>query len=172
MSGEIGITELKCAEKILEVTPRVMNQIRTHMRDIAQNSAIELTVPQFRILNRLNKYSTNYSELAAWIGVSLPGISRMMEGLVLRGLVERDRSSVDRRHVGLRLSERGKKIVQETRLQAQLRFAEKFRNLPEDVCAEMLSALETLDRILFKIENKASYQNGVPVISEPRGATL
>src|SRR5262245_43856422 len=107
---------LECARHLLEVIPRAMRSIRTEMRRKAQP---ELTVPQFRVLARLSISPATNGEVAEWIGVSVPAMSRMVELLARRGYVQKERQSEDRRQVRLLLSAKGKSHFLKIRGQAQ-----------------------------------------------------
>ena len=133
-----------CAEKILEIVPEIMNALRTEMR---QQAKFELTVPQFRVLARLNKSKTTSSDLAEWIGVSLPSISRMIEILVKRELVNRVSNPRDRREVSLELTLKGKNHFLEIKKRAQESFARKIENLGSDEKLKLITGLDILNSL-------------------------
>ena len=59
----------------------------------------ELSVSQFRILDRLTDGTAAGSSLADWLAVKPPSITVAVDGLVKRGLVERGEDPDDRRLV-------------------------------------------------------------------------
>ncbi len=97
--------EFECARDILDTVPMVMQVMRTTMRSAAKE---QLTVPQFRVLVKLGKGCCSNTELAEWIGNSEAAMSRMVDGLVKKGLVTRDAESRDRRQVKLSLTPKGR----------------------------------------------------------------
>src|SRR5690348_10012475 len=107
---------LDFAKKILDVIPSVMRAIRTEVRSFAKP---ELTVPQFRILNQLSISASSNRELAEWMGVTSPTMSRMVNALVDRALIERSYGRRDRRQVGLSLTTKGRKTVETIRTAVQ-----------------------------------------------------
>lgn len=95
--------DYECAKAILDMAPRLMRFIRQQMR-----AASELSVPQFRVLAHLSQAPATNTELAERQGTTTPTMCRIVNGLVDRGLVRRDRSeSADRRQVSLHLTKKG-----------------------------------------------------------------
>lgn len=95
-----------CAREILDVTPAIMQALRMQMREQRHQ---DLSVPQFRTLAFLNRYpGSSLSAVAEFIGLTLPTMSVLVEGLVQRGLVDRLHDPVDRRRVLLTLTPAGK----------------------------------------------------------------
>ena len=95
-----------CAREILDVTPNIIQAIRVQMR--AQHHH-DLSVPQFRTLAFLSRHpGSSLSAVAEHIGLTLPTMSVLIEGLVQRGLVDRVADVRDRRRVLLTLTPEGK----------------------------------------------------------------
>ena len=87
----------ECARQVLEAVPLVMLAIRTEMR---RHRGSDLSVPQFRVLVYLNRHAgASLSDIAEHMGLTLPSMSKMIDGLVLRGLVLRRTNPADRRRV-------------------------------------------------------------------------
>ncbi len=71
----------------------------------------EITVPQWVVLRALyDKEAVNLNNIADEIGVDKSTLSRMVERLVQKGLVDRG-AGKDRRSVNLALTKAGRKIV-------------------------------------------------------------
>jgi len=95
---------------VLEIIPRAMRLIRGEMRQHAKG---QLTVPQFRILVRLNKFNTQtHKELAEWMGVTPATLTRMIDTLVKRRLVSRNTGKSDRRITFLNPTATGRALAQ------------------------------------------------------------
>lgn len=110
-----------CAQEVLEAIPLVMRLIRNYMRQHRSG----LTVPQFRTLCYLsNTPQSSLSDVADFIGLSLPAMSRMVDGLVDKGLLDRRTCQNDRRHVRLSVTPLGETTVAESRQLAQEQLAE------------------------------------------------
>lgn len=127
-----------CAHEVLEAVPMVMRLIRSYMRQHRSG----LTVPQFRTLCYLSSAPrSSLSDAADFIGLSLPAMSRMVDGLVEKGLIDRRTCQNDRRHVRLSVTPLGETTVAESRQRAQEQLAAVVGQLsPEeqrDVAATM-----------------------------------
>ena len=122
----------ECARGVLETVPLVMRVIRGELR---KHGARELSVPQFRTLNFLSGHKgASLSEVAEHIGLTLPSMSTLVDGLVTRNFAVRRTHADDRRRVTLELTERG---------QSTLRTA---RDATQDYLAEQLETLSSEDR--------------------------
>jgi DNA-binding MarR family transcriptional regulator len=145
----MGVSTDECAREVLEVVPLVMRTIRTDMR---RHRAPELTVPQYRTLAFVNRNEgASLSNVAEHIGLTLPSMSKLMDGLVVRGLVTRQPHTGDRRRVTLALTEHGRTMLKSTHDAAQACLARRLAELTaaeraivaQAMCA--LSPIFTLD---------------------------
>src|SRR4051812_40889160 len=116
-------------QKFIEVIPRTMWAIRYGMRSVSRT---ELTVPQFRVMAALWHGPKTNSALAESIGISVPAMSRLVDGLVGSGIVVRTQNPQDRRQVGLELSPEGRKRFSKFRKCTQDLFSEKFAALSQE----------------------------------------
>ena len=93
------------AAEVLEVIPAIMDALRHAMR---RHVGEQLTVPQFRCLNFIAlQPGASVSAVAAFLGVTLPTASTMVERLVRAGDVEPRTSAEDRRRSQLHLTRAG-----------------------------------------------------------------
>src|SRR4051794_40759410 len=102
----MALSHSENATLLLETVPRAMRNIRTEMRGVAEG---KFTVPQFRILNQLRREPLTNRELASWMGVTPPTMSRMIEALETKSLIQRERSESDLRVQRLTLTPLGKR---------------------------------------------------------------
>jgi DNA-binding MarR family transcriptional regulator len=110
LQGEIilSATPQQCARAILDVTPNIMQTLRVQMRAQRQH---DLSVPQFRTLAFLSRHpGSSLSAAAEHIGLTLPTMSVLIEGLVQRDLVYRVPDARDRRRVLLTLTAAGQSL--------------------------------------------------------------
>ncbi len=84
------------------------------------------------------------SEVAEHLGFSLPSASRLVDGLVARGALERAVSQLDRRRVALTLSERGEADLEAARKGATASLAERLLALPPAERSMLVHGLEAL----------------------------
>jgi DNA-binding MarR family transcriptional regulator len=114
-------------------------------RNMRQQRIGGLSVPQFRTLCLLARIPTaNLGDLAEHLGSSQPSASRLVSGLVTRGLVTRKECADDRRQVTLVLTARGKDVQAKSHRATQQRLAEEIAHLPEDKRRTIVGAMEIL----------------------------
>ncbi len=113
MRENVASSVEECAREILDDVPLAMRTIRAQLR---KNGAIEISIPQFRTLVFINRRSgASLSDAADHLGLMLPSMSAMVDGLVSRNLVNRRTDSQDRRRMTLTLTERGRTTLQRAR---------------------------------------------------------
>lgn len=135
-----------CAGEVLDTVPLIMQFIRVEMR---RSRGPGVSVPQFRVLTYLNRTEgASLSAVADRVGLSLPAMSRLVDGLVRRELVRREESAEDRRRVTLRLTNLGKELVRTSRVGAQAHLAEALTALAPSDRAEVAEAMRRL-RLVF-----------------------
>src|SRR5512143_1921672 len=102
-----------CAQEILEVVPIVMRTIRAELR---RHRTADLSVPQFRTLAFIDRnVDASLSDVTEHIGLTLPSMSKIVDGLVARKLVTRQTHPTDRRRMTLTLTARGQTALQTSR---------------------------------------------------------
>jgi DNA-binding MarR family transcriptional regulator len=131
-----------CAQEILEVVPAVMRAIRAEMR---RHRTADLSVPQFRTLAFINgKVDASLSDVAEHIGLTLPSMSKIVEGLVVRKFVTRQTHAIDRRRMTLALTARGKTALQTSRDATRACLSEDLASLTERQRETIMQAMEIL----------------------------
>ena len=141
-----------CAQEILEVVPAVMRAIRAEMR---RHRSADLSVPQFRTLAFIDRNSdASLSDVAEHIGLTLPSMSKMVEGLVVRKLVTRQTHLTDRRRMTLALTARGLTALQASREATRACLAEDMSALSDRQRATIAQAMEIL-RPVFTVQGEA-----------------
>lgn len=88
------------------------------------------------------------AELAAEEDISPPALSGNVDRLEAAGLVERVRSSDDRRRVGLRLTEKGSQLLRRVRARRTTWLAERLATLTPAELEAIEVALPSLRRLL------------------------
>ena len=117
----MAVTPRETASELLDVVPRIMRALRVEMR---RHRAADLSVPEFRALGFLDHYAgASLSDVAAHIGLTLPSMSKLIDGLVGRKLVTREFDPTDRRCVTLTVTARGRAILEAARAPTQAYLA-------------------------------------------------
>ncbi|MGD0879418.1 MAG: MarR family winged helix-turn-helix transcriptional regulator [Anaerolineales bacterium] len=130
--------------ELLEIVPQLMRVIRDQMR---QHRTADLSVPEFRTLGFLNQHSgSSLIAVAEHIGLSPASMSRLVDGLVRRSLVKRERKqdAVDRRYVTLGLTANGRAILKSARASTQAYLAEVLTVLSPAEQAMVVQAMQLL----------------------------
>lgn len=134
--------EQRLAKRILDVIPMSMAQIRGEMRGAKPS---DLSVPQFRILASIFHGRNRVGEMAKHLGVSQPAMSKMVEALVGKGLVQRDTHAKDRRQVPLKFTDTGKKIFMKVRKELQLKLSKRIEGMTSEDCVALERGLEQIE---------------------------
>lgn len=148
-----------CARELLEVMPLVMQDLRRTMRS---HSAPDLRVPELRSLAFLrHNPGSNLTDLAEYIGVSLPSMSKLVDTLTYRGYIDRKPDPGDRRRVRLGLTESGQAVLSSAREAVKRAFAQRLAKLAPAELDSVTRGLELLHQ-LFRT---------VPGMGEPAATT-
>lgn len=129
---------------LMDVVPLIMNHLRAETR-----RQLSLSMPQLRTLLFLYHHeNTSLSEVADYVGLKLPSMSKTVNSLVVRKLVTRGSSPRDRRCIRLKLSSSGLGELMRTRQHIEARLSETLVALTPEQQAEIAVALQSL-RPLF-----------------------
>jgi len=143
-------THEHCAREILETVPVVMRFIRDQIR---RRRAAALSLPQFRALVFLSRVkNSSLSAVAEHLGLSLPAMSRLINGLVDSRLVGRQTVSTNRRKIALALTAQGGATLEKVRGEIRMRLADVMKNLP---VAEQKSVCRSMGILHGVFENRA-----------------
>jgi DNA-binding MarR family transcriptional regulator len=139
------VNHKQCAREILETVPAVMRFIRDQVR---RRRATALSLPQFRTLAFLSRVkNSSLSATAEHLGLSLPAMSRLINGLVNHRLVERQTVSTNRRQIALTLTGRGRETLEKVRSEIRLSLANAVKNLPIAEQESVQRAMQILNRV-------------------------
>src|SRR5262245_40633063 len=98
----LGAREPVATEAAVRGLARLSRQVEITLADF------QLSLSQFRILDRLARGNAAGRSLAEWLAVKPPSITALVDGLVQRGLVERGVDASDRRRVDHGLTVQGR----------------------------------------------------------------
>jgi DNA-binding MarR family transcriptional regulator len=116
-----------CAREVLATVPVVMRFIRDQVR---RGRVTGLSLPQFRALTFLDRVKdSSLSAVAGHLGLTLPAVSRLINGLVAGGLVRRQTVSTNRRQVALTLTAKGQAGLEKVRSEIRRQLAGWLRML-------------------------------------------
>lgn len=119
-----------CAREIMETVPQIVQAIRVEMR---LGHGANISIPQFRTLRFIQRNpKSSLSNLADYLGLTPPSVSKLVEGLVNQKLINRQESSTDRRRLTLELTQTGDSIVNLARANAQANLAQTLGCLSDN----------------------------------------
>jgi DNA-binding MarR family transcriptional regulator len=108
----------------------------------------ELGESQMWVLQALIRGKQLTSELARHHNVTDPTMTRIIDGLVDRGYVERQHDREDRRRIYLRLTPAGREIAEQARRQFCAVLAEFLSPLSDDQLADIMRAFQHIRSLL------------------------
>lgn len=94
-------------------------------------TAVDLTLPQYRVLILLAEGNEAASALAEKLAVSRPSVTGVVDGLVARGLVGRITVPDDRRRVDHDLTDAGRRLLDRAETEVEQRLGEIAAHRPE-----------------------------------------
>ena len=98
------------AQRWSEIMPLILRKLNTEAGEAANQ--LELSMSQSAVVSYLSeKKETTMGELSDHISVSLSAMTGVVDRLVQKGAVSRDRDESDRRVVRVRLTAAGKKLA-------------------------------------------------------------
>src|SRR4051812_27896856 len=135
----------ECADGLLETIPLLMRVIRTNVRTTA---GAEFSVPQFRALAFLgrNQYAM-LSDVAAFLGLTHPAASKLIDGLVDAKLVNRENHATDRRRISLELTSAGHRRYASVLSAAREFLSSAMDQLSDEDRAGVTTSMQTLQRV-------------------------
>lgn len=135
-------TTEESARELLEVVPLVMRDIRCQMRS---GRSPDLTVPQFRTLAFVNRNEgPSLLDVANHMGLTPPSTCRLVDGLIIRGMMTRQDNPADRRRVRLAVTPRGLAILEASRQRTMTYLADKLRDVSSEDREVIVKAMEAL----------------------------
>lgn len=136
------ITPEEAARELLEVVPTITREIRSEMRS---RRSPDLTVPQFRTLAFVNRHvGSSLLEVANHLGIAPPSASRLVDGLILRGLMTREDHPADRRRIRLTITQSGQKSCENSRQGTLAYLADKLSSISTDDREVIFKAMKAL----------------------------
>lgn len=146
-----------CADRLVEVALLSMRIMRPHLLATVP----DLTMAQFRTMMRVFQHpGCTPSDVADRLGIARPTASRLVDGLVRRGLVSRGAGDGDRRRVVLRLTPDGARRVAASRRAVRRGMVELLSGLPAPALAAACDILRQLANALGSKPQRRELRRG------------
>ena len=120
---------------------------------------VRTNVVRHRILKCLERRGPHHlTEVSATLGVKKNTLSELLDRMVRDGLVARELSPDDRRVVRLRITRAGKAAIQEFENSLMGNIGQYLKGLDAEDRRDLVTAMESLTRILERHERTAGAQ--------------
>lgn len=137
-------TPAECADAVLDVVPAVMDAVRDAMR---QHVDAHFSVPQFRCLNFIHREpGCAVGAVAAFLGVTMPTASAMVDRLVRAGAVRPETAPEDRRRTQLHITPQGRAQLRVIRRAAHDDLSRALARHPPQALQALQAGLAVLAR--------------------------
>jgi DNA-binding MarR family transcriptional regulator len=136
----------KLSQQFLNTIPTAMSFLAQAIKDGAQEG---LGVTQFRILSNIDSGIKRVKDIAEMNGVSQPAISKMVESMVAKNLIIRQKDGQDRRSSLLAMTIKGRDLYEEVELKASMQVIEKLNGMSEIEMKEIQVALEKIESLVL-----------------------
>lgn len=147
---------LACARGVMEVVPSVMDTLRGAMR--AQVGE-PLSVPQFRALGFVARQpGGTVGELAAFLGVTMPTASALVERLARAGALRQAEDPADRRRQRLQITGSGRALLGGIASGARRELAERLAACTPSELVALDAGLAVMRRLSDPPQGRASAQ--------------
>ena len=145
-------------DQVLMCLRRVIRATDLHSRRLAKISG--LTAPQILLLQAIRKLEgAAIRQLADEVSLSQATVTNILDRLEKRGLVRRERSTIDKRRVHVHLTESGIETLKGAPTALQDHFARQFNDLDEWERTMIVAALQ---RVAFMMD--ADHIDASPVL--------
>ena len=143
MISEVTLSPELVADDLRPVLLRLARELRKETEQLG------VTARQATLLWLVKRSpGLSLAELAAEEGISPPALSGYVDRLERAGLLVRERSTVDRRRVGLRLTDDGVKLMRRIRARRTTWLAERLDDLDPAQLAAIDAAIPALRRLV------------------------
>ena len=134
---------------------RILRATDSYARDLAQSAG--LTAVQFRALQLIaEKGHCTATEISQRMLVSQATVTALVDKLVRKGMVTREKSHTDRRQTNITLTELGRATVDNAPDPLQQQFVKKFKALEDWEQSMIVASLERVATMLNAADIDAS----------------
>lgn len=138
---------MKKYEALLVSLRKVIRAIDLYSKKLSKETG--LTSPQLIVLQNIAANDgVMVKDIAASINLSSATVTSILDRLESRSFVIRERSTVDKRKVGLHLTEQGKIAIKDSPTPLQNHFIKRFEAMEEWEQTQMLATMERLAKMM------------------------
>ncbi len=142
-----GTLDLNSINEVLVALRRVIRATDLHSKHLAKTTG--LTAPQILLLQTLrDKGEVTIGELANKMSLSQATVTTILDRLEKRGLVYRERSTLDKRKVHAYLTDTGFEMLKDAPMPLQEQFTRQFNDLHEWEQTMIISSLQRVAQMM------------------------
>jgi len=160
---------MKKYEELLVSLRRVIRAVGLYSKKL--NKEMGLTSPQLIVLREISlQDGIMVKEIARHINLSSATVTSILDRLEGRSLVLRERSTIDKRRVGLHLTESGCTAIKDSPRPLQAHFIHRFEALESWEQTQMLATMQRIAKMMDAEELDAAPLLGVGQIFSQKPA--
>jgi DNA-binding MarR family transcriptional regulator len=139
-------------EEFFNLVPRMMKRVHENSDAEGPKPMVDYTPAQVNTLRAIaSRPEWRMSDLSQRLRVSAGSLTTMINRLIEAGLVQRNRSDLDRRVVTVKLTQNGRELLQASRQRAVRNLQALLADLPADEQARLNQALSVIVDVLGKV---------------------
>jgi MarR family transcriptional regulator, organic hydroperoxide resistance regulator len=146
MNGTKG-APAELARRLAILAPKIMGAFHSLQRHHAAGSAITMRQYQTLILLSVHTHLT-VSELCDKLTLAASTCTELVNRLLQLGMVEKHSEEVDRRQVGIQLTEAGREVMEQRQRDMVAMFERLLAEFNPDEAVELLGAFEKINALL------------------------
>ncbi|MAD17828.1 MAG: MarR family transcriptional regulator [Alteromonadaceae bacterium] len=138
---------MKKYDELLVSLRRVIRAIDLYSKKLSKESG--LTSPQLIVMQEIaNNDDVMVKDIASHINLSSATVTSILDRLEARGYVVRERSQIDKRKVGVRLTESGSTAFKNAPTLLQEHFINRFESLDEWEQTQLVSTMQRIAKMM------------------------
>jgi DNA-binding MarR family transcriptional regulator len=141
------MTKLNISRKYIDTIPLCLGLMKPYISKVC---SVEISFPKYRIIGLIISGSSTVSEIAEFMHVSKPAISKLVDSLTSEKYISRHICPKDRRIIYLRATNKGIKKFEKVRQLASEMFLENLEGLNKKEVNDILNALNVLEDFALK----------------------
>ncbi|WJG10712.1 MarR family transcriptional regulator [Aliiglaciecola sp. LCG003] len=152
-------------EELLVSLRRVIRAIDLYSKKLSKETG--LTSPQLIVMREISAYDgIAVKDIASSINLSSATVTNILDRLESRSYVVRERSTQDKRKVGLHLTDLGFEAIKDAPKPLQDHFVQRFEQLEEWEQSQMLSTMQRIAKMMDADEIDAAPLLQVGIIQQ------
>lgn len=139
------------ARQILELFPQFKLFLRSEGKQLKETQP---SIPQMATLGAIMRGVNTVGKLTQLHGVSQPAVSRIIDGMVKKGWIDRLPNSTDRRLIELKLSVNGQKYFERRRARILKALEGRLADFSQSNIQQLIHGVELLSQVLSETKTK------------------